>query len=309
MYKNSGDTMQYKHKIPIDRILGIVKRLYGFEVINTKDASIDYEVSARTITRDFKSISKTIPIKNHNGNYSLDTSGQHPLGDELNYHLVSSFAHDMKIKASCIDKSNFSKDIVSFAVKYEKLPKELGLKILNAIKRSKKITFDYKKSKDDITSRSVSPVKIFIDNPSGVWYLVAIDDKDNGVKKFNLSKIKNFKESGTSFTLSDEAQKEADGIKTVWHSSNHETFTIKLYIEKEAAVYFNDIKLHHTQTIEQIDMDGGIEISCQVTNKMEIIPAIKSWMPHIFILEPNWLRDEIMNDIEKYIQFQEGMDI
>lgn len=300
--------MHYKHKIPIDRILSIVKRLYNFETINTKDASTLYEVSARTIARDFKSIGKTIPLKNHNGNYSLDTSGQHPLGDELNYHLVSSFAHDMKIKASCIDKANFSKDIVSFAIKYEKLPKELGLKILGAIKRNKKLTFDYKKSKDDITSRSVSPVKIFIDSTNGIWYLVALDDKDNKVKKFILPKIKNFKESDIGFMLSNDAQQEADEIKTVWHSSDHETHMIKLYIEKEVASYFDDIKLHHTQMIEGRDMDGGIEISCVITHKMEILPGIKSWLPHIYVLEPSWLREEIRNDIERYKEFQENID-
>lgn len=92
--------MYYKQKTPVNRILSIVKRLYNFEIINTKYASMEYEVSTRTIARDFKSISKTIPLKNHNGNYSLDTSGQHPLGDDLNYHLISSFAHNMKIKAS-----------------------------------------------------------------------------------------------------------------------------------------------------------------------------------------------------------------
>ncbi|KIM04840.1 MAG: hypothetical protein KN64_05965 [Sulfurovum sp. AS07-7] len=301
--------MHYKHKIPVDRILDIVKRLYSFETINIKDASTRYEVSTRTIARDFKSISKTIPLKNHNGNYSLDTSGQHPLGDELNYHLISSFAHDMKIKASCIDKGNFSKDIVSFAVKYEKLPKEVGLNILNAIKRSKKITFDYKKSRDDITNRIVSPIKIFIDNSSGIWYLVALDDKDSKIKKFILSKIRNFKESDIGFILSDDEQKEADEIKTVWHSSNHEIYTIKLYIAKEVALYFNDIKLHHTQVIEQIDIDGGLEISCMVTHKMEILPVIKSWMPHIFILEPKWLREELLDSVKIYQDKNKLIDI
>jgi predicted DNA-binding transcriptional regulator YafY len=215
----------------------------------------------------------------------------------------------MKIKASCLDKANFSKDVVSFAPKYEKLPKEVGLKILNAITKNKKITFKYKKSKDDITSRSVNPIKIFIDSTSGSWYLVGSDDKDNLVKKFALSKIKNFKESDIVFSTSDDVQKEADSIKTVWHSSNHKTHNIRLYIVKEAAHYFNYIKLHHTQIIENIDFDSGIEISCRITNKMEILPAIKSWIPHIYVLEPKWLRDEIMNNIEKYKEFQENMDI
>lgn len=301
--------MYLKHKIPIDRILSITKRLYAFEIINTKDASIEYEVSTRTIARNFKSIANTIPIKNNNGNYSLDTSQHNPLGDELNYHLMSSFANDMKIKASCIDKANFSKDIVSFAIKYEKLPRELGLKILNAIKRNKKISFDYKKSKDDITSRIASPIKIFIDSPSGIWYLIAVNEKDNMVKTFTLSKIKNFKESDIVFSISDDTQKEADKIKTVWHSSDKEPQNIRLYIEKEVAPYFDDIKLHHTQRKEKTDIDGGIEISCQITNNMEILPAIKSWMPYVHILEPKWLKDEVLEIIKIYQDKSRLIDI
>lgn len=296
------------HKAQVFRILSIIKRLYAIETINTKDASIEYEVCARTITRDLKSIANIIPIKNNSGNYLLDISQHNPLGDELNYHLVSSFASDMKIKASCIDKANFSKDIVSFAIKYEKLPKELGRKILNAIKRNKKIIFDYKKSKDDITNRVVSPIKIFIDSPSGIWYLIAVNDKDNMVKTFTLSKIKNFKESDMVFDISDDIQKEADEIKTVWHSSNHQPQNIRLYIEKEVAQYFDDIKLHHSQTIEKIDMDGGIEILCQITNKMEILPAIKSWLPYIHVLEPKWLKDEVLETIKRYQDNSKNID-
>jgi len=298
-----------RHKIPIDRILGITKRLYAFEIINTKYASVEYEVSTRTIARDFKSIANIIPVKNNNGNYSLDTSQHNPLGDELNYHLVSSFASDMKIKASCIDKANSSKDIVLFAIKYEKLPKELGLKILNAIKRKRKISFDYKKSKDDIVNRIASPIKIFIDNHSGIWYLIAVNEKDNMVKTFTLSKIKNFKESNIVFSISDDAKKDVDKIKTVWHSSDKEPQNIRLYIEKEVAPYFKNIKLHHTQTIEKTDMDGGIEMSCKITNKMEILPTIKSWLPYIHILEPKWLKDEVLEAIKIYQDKSRNIDI
>lgn len=293
-----------KHKSPIPRILDIVKRLYSGEKLRTTDIALEYGKDRRTVHRDMLLINETISLKNSNGIWEIDRTTDYPFGNDLNYHLISAFANDMKIKATCLDRDNLSNEIISFAIKHEKLPKDLGLNLLKAIKKSKKITFDYKKSKDETTSRSVSPVKIFIDNQSDIWYLVALDDKDNQVKKFALPKIYNFKESDTDLTLSNEALKEADEIKTVWHSSNQETHTIKLYAAKDVASYFYDIKLHHSQTIECRDPDGGIEISCYITNKMEILPAIKSWMPHIHILEPKWLWEEMRDDLENYHKFE-----
>lgn len=61
-----------KHKIPVERILIIFKKLYDKEQIDIKDIASKFGVSTRTIYRDIKIINKIIPIENdQKGGYFL----------------------------------------------------------------------------------------------------------------------------------------------------------------------------------------------------------------------------------------------
>ena len=98
-------------------------------------------------------------------------------------------------------------------------------------------------------------------------------------------------------------------INSVWHSSTNNEITVKLYIRSTISHYIQERKLHKTQIIVDQHYDGGLEIHCIITHKLEILPAIKSWLPYIHILEPKWLRDELMEDLHSYENESINMDI
>ena len=51
---------------------------------------------------------------------------------------------------------------------------------------------------------------------------------------------------------------------------------------------------------------GSIEITLKITHEMEILPLIKSWIPHIFVLEPQWLADIVREDVQGYLERMGG---
>jgi len=93
---------------------------------------------------------------------------------------------------------------------------------------------------------------------------------------------------------------EANEKQHIWHSGG-EGSEVHLYIKPEAADYIqSSTLLHPTQTVTNIHEDGGIEVTCTITHKLELLPAIKSWIPHIFIISPSWLWDELQQDLQHY---------
>jgi len=43
-----------------------------------------------------------------------------------------------------------------------------------------------------------------------------------------------------------------------------------------------------------------MEVSIKITHEMEIIPIIKYWIPHLKILQPSFIDEKILKDIEAY---------
>ena len=289
-----------------ERQLQIVKRLYTLESLESSNISTEYEVSRRTIVRDMKYISSVIPLLNNNGMWSLDVESLRTNETPLNYSLLKSFAKNVEMDVSCFDLKSIKESRVNFAIEYNHLPKQLGEKIILALQKESKCIFEYIKPHER-TQRTIDPIKLYTEN--GRWYIIARDYKDDKVKTFLLSRIEKFKVTKEATTLTQEMLQEAEELKSVWSSKSKQSILVRLYVKPEALVYITDVKVHHSQKIAEHHYDGGAEIHCTITHKLEILPAIKSWLPHIHILEPKWLWEDLMRDLEFYRDEDDRMDI
>ena len=45
-----------------------------------------------------------------------------------------------------------------------------------------------------------------------------------------------------------------------------------------------------------------MEFSIKITHEMEILPIIKYWIPHLFVIEPKWVKEMVQVDLEVYTQ-------
>ncbi|MFT7823197.1 MAG: WYL domain-containing protein [Sulfurimonas sp.] len=293
-----------KQKTPTPRILDIVRRLYADERLSTRTVSEEYGVSSRTIHRDMLKITETIPLQNSQGVWHLDRSVLSKEAGDLNHILLSSFARNLEIEVACLERANLSSEKISFAIEYKKLPKRLGEALAASILNEEQCSFEYVKAEGS-SKRVVDPIKIYTEN--GRWYLIARDYKDDGIKYFNLEKIRSYRRLDEKQTLTPEMREEADGMKSIWSSTGKESFRVVLYVRPEIAEYIKDIKLHKSQTIEDEHYDGGLEVHCKITHKLEILPQIKYWLPRVHIIEPKWLQDDLMRDLEVYRDEDEKM--
>ena len=76
---------------------------------------------------------------------------------------------------------------------------------------------------------------------------------------------------------------------------------VHLFVDKEIVKYFERKPLK-SQTITGKDADGSIELVVSITHEMEILPLIFWYIPHIKVLEPQWLADIVKSKVDSYVQ-------
>jgi predicted DNA-binding transcriptional regulator YafY len=289
------------------RILKIIKRLYALEELKISQLSIDYAVSTRTIQRNLQKIAKIIPLQKRKSIYSVDSKQLTHSHNDFQFNLLSAFASNANILLDCFDKENLNEDKIAFAIEFNHLSKQLGEGMMRAIERGCKCQFLYKKS-DSSSTRIVSPIKFY--NSKERWYLIAKDDKDAKIKTFYFGKIYDFTALiDISTTLTAKDIKEANEKQSIWSDSHNAKELVRVYVKPHIAEYILDGRLHKSQLIYDEHYDGGLEVHYSITHKMEILPQIKSYVPHIYVLEPKWLHDELMCDLEFYRDEDLKMDI
>lgn len=67
------------------------------------------------------------------------------------------------------------------------------------------------------------------------------------------------------------------------------------------AEYFQRRDLVVGQVIEKELNDGGLIISSNVSHKNEVLPVVQYWLPHLRIISPESLQQEMEKEIKKYL--------
>ena len=85
----------------------------------------------------------------------------------------------------------------------------------------------------------------------------------------------------------------------VWLSDDKKEVVLK--VSKDVAVYFKRRKLVANQVIEKELEDGGLIISTSVGHSNQILPIVRYWIPHLTIISPEGLQDEMEAELKQYL--------
>ena len=296
-----------KHPCPIERIVGIVKRLYAFERLRVSEVAQAYEVSERTVRRDINKISEIIPIIKKRGMFHLDMRAVHEK-HKFERSLISAFATNAGISLECLEGSKDEIPHITFAIAYGGLNASIAEGIIESIEKVCQCSFVYTNNRGITDLRIVSPIRLY--TAKGKWYLLAKEHKSETIKIFDFLKIKAFHTLPQRRSEVNETDKAMAAHRpSVWSSSDRKPFDVRLYASAYATRYLKEVPLHPTQKLDMPHEDGGAEFVYTITHPMELLPEIKNWIPHIQIIEPTGLRSDLREDIEKYLEEMEYMDI
>ena len=306
--------MAYKHDYDkaLTRLVTILTKLYNGDQLSVKDLAEEFNVSTRTIQRDFNERLISFPIFQENRLWKMQdgfklektTSIEDQVVLDIMEKLVDGVGDRFSSKAKVL-LSKIKNDEVNPI--YAKLDLEdIGDKFeivqqLEVATKSKLVVkCKYKMKESKTYSLNIKPLKIA--NFEGYWYLIALDinDKDR-LKKYYLKNIFNIKMTETNFDIDSKLEELLKNSISIWFQENIEPFEVKINVSNIVSKYVERKPIAPTQIVESVYEDGSIDIVVKVTHEMEIMPLVKYWLPYMKVIEPKWIDKIICNDLKKYL--------
>ncbi|NLX91905.1 MAG: WYL domain-containing protein [Firmicutes bacterium] len=177
--------------------------------------------------------------------------------------------------------------------------------IMRAIHHRKIIRMEYLRSYDGtLTKREVEPYGLVcrLNN----WYLIANCLQQQKKRVFLLDHTIRLEvvEASTfkwpeGFSLHD-YYGNAWGVWTPDDEQGHIKETVRLKIAKGIAERFRLVSFHDSQQTEMLP-DGEAMVTFTVKGASEMIPWLMSWGAAVEVLEPQWLRDAFVSNVEEVL--------
>ena len=290
------------HERLADRLANILTKLNMGYQLNAKELASEFAVSTRTISRDFDRLNAYLPLlqDEETKKYYLDSSylGKITPKDIRSFAQLSGISHlypslDMSFLRELLDSRAhevYSVKGYSFenAAKFKELFKNIG----KSIQEHCQISFSYKGE-----VRSVEPYRLV--HHHGSWYLAAVH---NGkLKAYRLVYVESLNSLHESPTFKPDATilEQLDNAESIWFGLNK--FEVVLTIDQTVASHFQQRQLlPEQQIIKQLD-DGGLLLSSRITHNTQLLPLVRYWLPHIKIVNPEELQQELEAELKNYL--------
>ena len=299
--------MKHDYDKILYRLTAILSRLYQGEKLQPKDLSEEFNVSLRTIQRDFKERLLSFPIfyedKHWQMNSDFKIDKNLSIKDTITLDILEDFSKSLgdsfhTQSATILNKLKNRKYSPIFTkLNMEDISSEFDSMIAyeEAILSKNSIKIKYT-TDTKVSEVKINPIKIV--NFEGLWYLVATDE-NNKLKSYYLKNATLIKVYKSTFTISKEVESILDNAISIWFSDN-KPFEVIMEIDSHVAKFFKQKPISSTQKILSED-ENRMTISVMATSDFEIIPIVKSWIPFIKVTSPQRIQDKVKEEASKFL--------
>jgi predicted DNA-binding transcriptional regulator YafY len=304
--------MPYKHDYDtiLTRLTIILSRLNDGDALSVKELAEEFNVSDRTIQRDFNERLVSFPVYQDKKKWKMQDSFRLEKSASVEDAVVldvmqklmegagqkfSTKANKLlsKIKNDSYNPIYAKLDMEDIGDKLQEV-QQLEMAITN--KKQIKCRYDFEGYYKEL---DLKPLKIA--NYDGFWYLIALDGRNDILKKYYLKNMSNIEIQADTFEENKKLDELLDNSLSVWFDKDVEPYKVTLQISSEVSKYFIRKPISKSQITESLHEDGSMVVSVEITDDMEIIPFVKYWMPHIKVLEPVRIEERLKKDIEDYL--------
>ncbi|MCG8485154.1 MAG: YafY family transcriptional regulator [Clostridia bacterium] len=304
----------------INRLLEIVIILLNKKMVTAKELSERFDVSTRTIYRDIDILSSSgIPIYTNKGNgggiallenftmnktllsekdsesiiLALKTlqATKYPEIELVLDKLGGLFGNVRAEDWVTVDFSRWGEDSL-IESKFNNIKK--------AILERKIICFDYVNSFNHKSSRKAAPIKLYFKGES--WYVWAYCIEKQGIRLFKLSRMKHLKMTDDSFNRNEKV-KELEKIKQKQQAPP----MVKLKLEFQPSVLYRLYDYYDDDMIQQ-NKDDTYTLNVEFPEDEWIYSYIMSFGSLVKVLEPEYVRDEVIKRFSKTLEQYNGVE-
>jgi predicted DNA-binding transcriptional regulator YafY len=174
------------------------------------------------------------------------------------------------------------------ASQFKELFKVLG----KAIQEHSQIGFVYKGE-----PRLVQPYRLI--HHHGSWYLAAVRKNQLRTYRFSHIQLMDSPHGYSQFFPDPNIVKLVEDDDSIWFGQDKQE--IILSIDSQVSFYFKQRPILPEQQIVKELNDGGLLVSSKINHDMQLLPLIRFWIPHLKIVNPTRLQDEIENGLKEYL--------
>jgi predicted DNA-binding transcriptional regulator YafY len=275
-----------QHDLLVVRLSQILFRLNQGERLDAQSLAQEFNVTLRTMQRDFNERLSYLPIEKTNGKYHLNPSYLGRIGA----HNIQSFAAIAGIRGLFpkLD-THFLRKLYEEDKTYQvhghhyeaQTPELIRLmhQIESAIFNKQAVTFFYTKSDGSQKKYlEVHPYRLI--NHNGIWY-VAVSDQGK-LKALVLTRIASFVVNETRFIPDDRLVEVLDEEDGIWLGDKQ---TVLIEVFGSARHYFERRQLLPKQQLVEVRADS-IVLNTQIVHENQLFPILRYWLPLVHIIEP-----------------------
>lgn len=284
------------------RINLLYERLKSANGVSISDLAREFEVSTKTIARDFRElqslgaykIGQLLYLNKKRASDDLQSDERIVLG------ILSKLARDngvdfyLKAKPLLTKLTQQLDQPIHINAQSESLDDEDLMHfdfIEKLILARVELGFTYHGK-----SYEVKPFKLA--HFDGFWYVLCLDSGDGDIfKKFYFKEMKNLRALERGFALSDEVEKRLKRANSAWFNMDS-PFLVRLLIDAQIAKYFKRKRINGAVIYAQ--SDGSVILEMEISHIMEIKPLVYEYIPHIRVIEPQWLNDNLKDEITRF---------
>ena len=294
-----GDSI---HERLADRLANILTKLNMGYQLSIKELASEFGVSTRTISRDFDRLNTYLPLlqDNETKRYYLESNylGKIAPKDIRNFAQLSGIGHlypslDMSFLRELLDsRSHQIYNVKGYSFEDASQFKELFKVIGKAIQEHSQIGFVYKGE-----PRLVQPYRLI--HHHGSWYLAAV--RKDQLRTYRISHIQlmHSPHENSQFVPDPNIVKLVENDDSIWFGQDKQE--IILSIDSQVAFYFKQRSILPEQQIVKELNEGGLLVSSKINHDMQLLPLIRFWIPHLKIVNPKGLQEELEKGLKEYI--------
>jgi len=298
-------------KSSLYRTIGILKHLNEGKKLCVSQLAMVYEVSDRTIRRDFELIRELFgDFMSKEGEYYqayqkvllqdvLSATDLMTLANIVNLFGITqknSLISD-KTKA-LIDKSMSVYDFKSRP--FEGMNNYEVIKQLeHAVKFNKEIKITYRTERAK-TYRNFYPYKILFLNEN--FYLVGENYSKNSFEFLRISLIEEVSFRKKTFFVHSDITQFIKEVQTPFAVFGRANTTVRLRVDKSIRRYFILKKYLASQEVVANFENGDIEVQYSVSSLQELEELVIKWLPRIRVMHPKSLKKMVQKSLEKKLK-------